>query len=189
LKCYKQARIDALTEENCKAGWKASGLWPLNISKPLINRLLLKNSNKVAKEPLQPSGKDIVPEWIQDSSFGVWKTPQKSEDVREQSRQITRLESTDAATTRVLFRKIAKGLDDKDFIIAEQERKIRALEARVVQLEPRKRRKVRTSPNSKFADIEKIYKVQMEAGDRQNVPLDSDDFLSIASTLSHISIN
>jgi len=58
----------------------------------------------------------------------------------------------------VLFRKIAKGLDDKDFIIAKQERKIQALEARVVQLEPRKRRKVRTSPNSKFADIEKIYK-------------------------------
>jgi hypothetical protein len=62
------------------------------------------------------------------------------------------------ATTRVLFRKIAKGLDDKDFIITKQERKIQALEARVVQLEPRKRRKVRTSPNSKFANIEKIYK-------------------------------
>ena len=89
----------------------------------------------------------------------------------------------------MLFRKIAKGLDDKDFIIAKQERKIQALEARVVQLEPRKRRKVRTSPNSKFANIEKIYKAQMEAGDRQNVPLDSDDFPSIASTLSHISIN
>jgi hypothetical protein len=29
----------------------------------------------------------------------------------------------------------------------------------------------------------------MEAGDRQNVPLDSDDFPSIASTLSYISIN
>ena len=89
----------------------------------------------------------------------------------------------------MLFRKIAKGLDDKDFIIAKQERKIQALEARVVQLEPRKRRKVRTSPNSKFTDIEKIYKAQMEARDHQNVPLDSDDFLSIASTLSHISIN
>ena len=58
----------------------------------------------------------------------------------------------------MLFKKIAKGLNDKDFIIAKQERKIQALEARVVQLEPRKRRKVRTSPNSKFANIEKIYK-------------------------------
>ena len=48
---------------------------------------------------------------------------------------------------------------------------------------------MRTSPNSKFADIEAIYKAQMEVEDRQNVPLDSDDFLSIASTLSHISIS
>ena len=89
----------------------------------------------------------------------------------------------------MLFKKIAKGLNDKDFIIAKQERKIQALEARVVQLKPRKRRKVRTSPNSKFANIKKIYKAQIEAGDRQNIPLDSDDFPSIASTLSHISIN
>jgi hypothetical protein len=44
--------MDALIEGNCKAGWKALGLWPLNISKPLINRLLLENSNKAAEEPL-----------------------------------------------------------------------------------------------------------------------------------------
>jgi hypothetical protein len=46
LKCYKLTRIDALTALNCKQGWSASGLWPVRMSKPLINRLLLKNSNK-----------------------------------------------------------------------------------------------------------------------------------------------
>lgn len=86
----------------------------------------------------------------------------------------------------MLFKKIAKGLNNKNFVIAKQERKIQALKAKIVQLEPRKRRKVKTSPNSKFANIEKIYKAQIEAEDRQNVPLDSDDFFSIASTLSHI---
>jgi hypothetical protein len=45
-----------------------------------------------------------------------------------------------------------------------------------------------TSPNSKFADIEAIYKAQVAAGDRQDIPLDSDGFASIASTLSHITI-
>ena len=89
----------------------------------------------------------------------------------------------------MLFRKIAKGLDDKDFVIAKQERKIQALEARVVHLEPRKRRKVKTSLNSKFANIEKIYKAQMEAKDRQNILLDSDNFLSITFILSYIFIN
>jgi 4-hydroxybenzoate polyprenyltransferase len=58
----------------------------------------------------------------------------------------------------VLFKKIAKGLNNKNFIIAKQEYKIQALKARIVQLKPRKRRKVRTSPNSKFANIKKIYK-------------------------------
>ena len=94
----------------------------------------------------------------------------------------------DPATTRVLFRKISKGLDDKDFVITQYERRIQQLEARAVELQPRKRRKVVTSPNSKFADIEKIYKAQVEAGDRPNIPLDSDGLVSVASTLSHITI-
>jgi hypothetical protein len=46
LKCYKLARINALTALNYKQRWLASGLWPVRMSKPLINRLLLENSNK-----------------------------------------------------------------------------------------------------------------------------------------------
>ena len=55
-------------------------------------------------------------------------------------------------------------------------------------MEPRKRRKVQTSPNSKFASIKAIIRAQIAAGDRQSVPLDSDDTTIIASTLSHITI-
>ena len=98
------------------------------------------------------------------------------------------LKIADLTTTRVLFRKVGKGLDDKDYVITQHELRIKQLEARVLQLEPRKRRKVITSPNSKFVDIEAIYKAQVEAGDRQNVPLDSDSVVSVASTLSHITI-
>ena len=46
LKYYRLARIDALTALNCKQRWLALGLWPVCMLKPLINRLLLKNSNK-----------------------------------------------------------------------------------------------------------------------------------------------
>lgn len=45
LSCYYKTRIEGLTLQNITAGWKASGLWPKNITKPLISRLLLKNSN------------------------------------------------------------------------------------------------------------------------------------------------
>jgi hypothetical protein len=46
LKCYKLARINALTALNYKQRWSVLGLWPVYMLKPLINRLLLKNSNK-----------------------------------------------------------------------------------------------------------------------------------------------
>jgi hypothetical protein len=46
LKCYKLAQINALIALNYKQGWLALGLWPVCMSKPLINRLLLENSNK-----------------------------------------------------------------------------------------------------------------------------------------------
>jgi hypothetical protein len=153
-----------------------------------MNRLLLENSNKAAEQTPGTSAKDLVPEWNQDMSLVAFKTPQKSKDVREHARQITGPEMANSATARVLFRKVAKGLDDKDFVIAQHERRIKQLEARVLQLEPRKRQKVVTSPNSKFADIKAIYRAQVEAGDRPNVPLDSDGLISVASTLSHITI-
>jgi hypothetical protein len=35
--------------------------------------------------------------------------------------QITGLKTLDLATARVLFRKVLKGLDNKDFVIAQQE--------------------------------------------------------------------
>jgi hypothetical protein len=158
------------------------------MSKPLINRLLLENSNKPNKQTPVASGKDLVPEWNQTRSFIPWEIPLKSQDVRQWARQITGLETTDSATTRVLFRKMAKSLDDKDFLIAQHELRIKQLEARVQQLEPRKRRKVQTSPNSKFANIKAIRRSQIEARERQNVLVDSDGFASIASTLSHITI-
>lgn len=88
----------------------------------------------------------------------------------------------------MLFRKVAKGIDQKDFVIAQHELRIKQLEARVLQLEPRKRRKVQTSPNSRFANIGGIREAQIAAGDRPIEQLESDSFASIASTLSHITI-
>ena len=75
LDCYKLARIDALTVANCKAGWGASGLWPVRMSKPLMNRLLLENSNKAAEQTPGTLAKDFIPEWNRDSSFVAFQTP------------------------------------------------------------------------------------------------------------------
>lgn len=55
---------------------------------------------------------------------------------------------------------------EKDFVIGQQKLRIKQFESRIVQLQPRKRRKIQTSPNSKFASIEDFMRAQMEARDR-----------------------
>ena len=166
LECYKLARIDALISTNYKQGFSASGLQLVRPSKPLLNRLLLENSNKPVEQTLITSGKDLVLKQNQSKSLILQIIPKKSEDIRVQALQITGLGEADSTTTRILFRKVAKGLDEKDFVIAQHELRIKQLEARVQQLQPRKRRKVQTSPNSKFAGIEDIYKVQIVVRDQ-----------------------
>ena len=58
--------------------------------------------------------------------------------------------------------------------MAQANLRINQLEAKIEQLEPRKRRKVKTSPNSKFASIRAIKQAQIEAGDREIEEEDSD---------------
>ena len=84
-----------------------------------MNRLLLENSNDLTEETKQPLRMELIPDWNLDGSVIAWETPQKSKDVRKQTRQITRLGDVDSATCRVLFRKVIKGIDEKDFVIAQ----------------------------------------------------------------------
>ena len=44
------------------------------------------------------------------------------------------------------------------------------------------------SLNSKFVDIKAIYKTQIKAKNRQNIPLDSDNIINIVFILSYIII-
>ena len=69
LACYRKARISSLTLSNIKAGWRALGLWPVNMSKPLMNRLLLKNSNKQVTRAPKTLEEELVLDWNVDSSF------------------------------------------------------------------------------------------------------------------------
>ena len=42
LYCYQKARTTGLISKNIINGWKAAGLWPVNMAKPLMSGLLLK---------------------------------------------------------------------------------------------------------------------------------------------------
>jgi hypothetical protein len=62
------------------------------------------------------------------------------------------------------------------------------LEVQLEKAKPRKRRKVRTSPNSKFADISNIQQAQLEVGEAINVAEDEDKSNESESTLDYILI-
>jgi 4-hydroxybenzoate polyprenyltransferase len=188
LRCYYKARLDGLTAKNIKSGWRAAGLWPVNSAKPLMSRLLLENSNNSKEQAKKRKAEDPIPDWNTSQSHFNVATPKKLKDIKQELLQISQLGKASIPTARVLFRKVSKAWDQRDFVIAQHERRIKQLEARVTQLEPRKRRKVRTSPNSKFVGIEAIKKAQMEAGDREIEEEDSGIASQLASTLSHITI-
>jgi DDE superfamily endonuclease/helix-turn-helix, Psq domain/Tc5 transposase DNA-binding domain len=163
LICYQKARRDALTISNIKSGWKASGLWPVSSAKPLMSRLLLENSNQ-AKEKVSEiqSTPYSVGQLLVDSSQVQWSTPRKSRELRDQIQIFTKLD-TDPSTNKLLFRKITKAFDEKDSLLAATERRVDQLERQLEAARPKKRKSVRTSPNSKFVSIEAIHKAQNEA--------------------------
>ena len=60
---------------------------------------------------------ELVLNWNVNSSFIYQETPNRGKELREQARQITRLRDANSITYKVLFRKVTKGLDKKDFRI------------------------------------------------------------------------
>ncbi len=59
-------------------------------------------------------------------------------------------------TQRLLFRKVIKGIDEKDYELGKANIRIKELEERLEYLRPKKKRKVQTSPNSKFVTTRAI---------------------------------
>jgi hypothetical protein len=172
LNCYQKARKDGLTISNIKSGWKASGLWPVSSAKPLMSRLLLENSNKAKEKMAEMQNTPYsASQLLADSSQVQWSTPRKARELRDQIQIFTKLD-TDLSTNKLLFRKITKAFDEKDSLLATAERRVDHLERQLEVARPKKRKRVRTSPNSKFVDIDAIWQAQNEAN---GVEIEEDD--------------
>lgn len=121
LLCYQKARKKSLTKENIRTSWKVTGLWPKNISKALMNRLLLENSNNAVRPTLLDPIMEAGLVWNENISLVSWEAPRASKDLGLQADLITQLGEADLPTCRQLFRKIIKGFDEKDYDLAESE--------------------------------------------------------------------
>jgi 4-hydroxybenzoate polyprenyltransferase len=186
LACYCKARKEALSAKIIKAGWKATGLWPKSMAKPLLSPLLLENSNSNKETPqaIQSFNRRLEIDSPQD----VLSTPRKSTEIKAQVARFQTLKDSHPSIQRLLFRKIIKGFEEQENTLADNGHRIQSLEVQLEKARPRKRMKVRTSPNSKFADIIKIRRTQLAAGEARPEEEDEEEANESDSTLDCILI-
>ena len=73
-------------------------------------------------------------------------------------------------------------------MLANHELRIKSLEAQLEKARPKKRRRVRTSPNSKFVNIQAIQEAQKEANEPKNQQGDSEEANLSDSTIDCIEV-
>ena len=140
------------------------------MSQPLSSPLLLENSNaastlldQAVDQPPTPKAPTSLP-FRPGRSLITMDTPKGGTDLKRALNTIDIDHDINTRKSQHLIQKITKGFNNKDYTIASQSERIKALEARLEALQPKKRRKVMLSPNSKFADIKAIQRAQIEAG-------------------------
>ncbi len=164
LLCYRKARSKAFIAKTIQSGWRTTGLWPVNLAKPLLNPFLLENSNaNVEKGKNNGFQRDKTPESptqkINDQSLLIWKTPKTTRDIRLQLQEISRSEKSNA-TSRLLFAKVQKSFETKDILLAEAQQKISLLKAKLEAVRPVKRKRVIPDPNELLVSKKNVYEAQ-----------------------------
>jgi len=135
LEFYAEARKISLREQCIRSGWKATGLYPKNVKKPLGSRWVV-----VRKRPSTPppSTKDV-------------RTPKRGGD-------IIKLFSgkSFSPTTRLCVRLTVKAFDRTSMEVTTKNHEIASLREHVDQANPPKRRKVAMNPNERFASLAEV---------------------------------
>jgi hypothetical protein len=138
------------------------------MAKPLLSIRLLENTKKAAArakmdDTTRKRRIELVTPVLISIKKVVLSTPRASREIRmlygffdEGNYSI--------ATQRLLFRKVEKGYDEKDWQLKMALRENELLKARLEAMAPVKRKKVETSPNSRFVNIRAIRRAQIAAG-------------------------
>jgi len=135
LEFYARAREIGLRERNICSRWKATGLWPKSIHKPLRSRWVVIKPQLPLPPPtltaiLSPKcGKDIKRQWA--------------------SKQCT-------PSTRLFNRKTSNALDKAVLACSMKDREIKRLQLQLEQGKPAKRRKVIQDPNERFVSLAQV---------------------------------
>ncbi|KAK1838139.1 transposase [Colletotrichum chrysophilum] len=168
LRCYSHAPRHALRPHAIKSGWKATGMWPVNVPKPLMSQFIYTPApTDVPRVPAwhsRPTNDKQTPEGI------TIKTLKNSANLH-QTRWLFghRLRSTawgdrpvDPTVRILFFKKLGKTLDLNNMAAADDQQVIQSLEAQLEKYKPIKRGKVKPKPNARFVAIEDIQKKKWE---------------------------
>jgi len=193
IRCIVRAQKEAMTAQNIRAGWRASGLWPININKPLSSRLLLENSNPVAdiekiSAPREAPGPVQSSQPSKAPTEPIVDTPQRKSDLHYHLNDLV-LQNRHPCVRRLQARKVEKAFDERDFKLAQALQEIEALKAQLEAAQPSKRKRVVTDPNERFATIQLIHQAQIEAGRIKEPAAEESDSESTDSVASCIVVS
>ena len=161
LICLQKACIESFTAHNIKSGWRVTGLWPVNVRKPLSSsRVLAIKTNPSNPSPKPSSNPPTSPHTTTRRLEPQIYVPRNGSEVQSILRA---KQGRFTPSTRLTARKIGKGMDTLVFNLVNQEEKCKALEDQLQKLEPKRRRAVRAHPNEKFVQIEQIIRVKEQA--------------------------
>ena len=160
LSCYNAARKKALESKTVQSGWKATGLWPVNIAKPLMSPLLVSNCNKapsILPADLQKAACDPSFKWPGSVAL---VTPQKSADLRNLVQSVGAHLDSNNRTARLLFRKTEKSIDMKNSLITKLQTELQHFRHQSNRITKQRRKKVVPDPNKKFVSIAEVIRTK-----------------------------
>ena len=142
------------------------------MAKPLMSRLLLENSNNTTSPGLpEDLPQTPAPRLSTRPTFRVaraeWVTPRKKID-RQNYLHTLATYALYPSTRRLLFRKLEKVFDEKDYELARLRQENEALKARLQGSTVGRRKRVAPDPNQRFVNIEQIHRAQIAAGRIEN---------------------
>ena len=146
LEFYSKARQIGLNKTNIQSGWRATGLYPKNVNKPLRSRWVVTPRPKTPPPPL-------------DSNIA---TPKRGCDLLRLLAEKKR-----SPTSRLSVRKAALALDRVAIEMTLCDREIEQLQTLLDRAHPPKRRKVTQNPNERFINLAQILaQTNQEPGQR-----------------------
>ncbi|KAK4140126.1 uncharacterized protein C8A04DRAFT_15220 [Dichotomopilus funicola] len=168
LLCLIKARKTALTVNNITSGWRGTGLWPINIQKPLRSPLLLENSNKSTNTSNPTidnpdSGPSKTTQRSNEAPNTVVSTPHSHKEIRRLW-DLLHQHGLGTTVSRLVFRKVEKALGTAQVNEVASQQAAEAYKAQVEASKPSRRRRVVPDPNDLFVKIQQVHRAQIAVG-------------------------